>query len=92
MLELPIEVTPDGGDPVRVVATSRDIRQWEKVNKEFSFTNMASVRMTDFYGIAWKACVRQGVFTGALADFESTHDLDILNDEEEETDPTPPAR
>lgn len=88
MIELPIEVTPEGGDPIRVVATSRDVRAWEKVCKEFAFTNAASLAMRDIYGIAYKACVRQKIFTGSIADFEAIHDLDVLDDEVEEVDPT----
>lgn len=91
MLELPIEVTPDGGDPMRVVATSRDIRQWEKVSKTFAFSNMAELKMTDVYGIAYQACRRQKVFNGTLAEFEDQHDLDLLDDQAAEVDPTQPA-
>lgn len=91
MIELPIEVTAEGGEPVRVVATSRDIRQWERTSKDFSFSNAASLRMSDLYGIAYHACRRQKVFAGTLADFETEHDLDVLSDEVADVDPTQPA-
>lgn len=94
MIELPIEVTPDGGEPFRVVATSRDIRQWERVHKGFVFANMASLSMTDLYGIAYWACKRRDLYAGTLAEFETGHDLDAMDDEAEEADepdPTPAA-
>lgn len=91
MIELPIEVTPEGGEPLRVVATSRDIRQWEKMTKDFSFSNAGNLRMGDIYGIAYQACRRQKIFAGTLVDFEAEHDLDVLNEEVEEVDPTRPV-
>lgn len=91
MIELPIEVTPDDGETYKVTVTSRDIRQLEKVNKNFAFTNAAALRMTDIYWLAWNAACRKGQYDGSLANFESTCDLDVLADEEEEVDPTRPA-
>lgn len=89
MLTFPIEVTPDGGDPYKVVATSRDVRQWERTTKGASLASLQSdMKMTDVYAIAFHAAKRLGHYQGTLADFESTCDLDVLNDEVQEVDPT----
>lgn len=84
------KVTPDGGEPFEVHAGSRDVLQWEKTTKGASFGNLADgLKLTDMYKIAHIAAKRQGLYTGSLADFETSVELDF--DETEEPDPTRPA-
>jgi len=84
-------VRPDGGEPYKVTATSRDIHQWERTNRGASFNLlMADMHMVDLYKVAFIASRRQGLFTGTEKDF--TEQVDIVADESEEMDPTQPAQ
>jgi hypothetical protein len=83
------KITPDGGEPFTVTATSRDIHTWEKVTKGVTFAGlMESMSMVHMYSIAYFASKRRGLFDGSAKDFESTCDLTPEGDEA--PDPTNP--
>lgn len=85
-------ITPDGGTPFTVTATSRDIAQWEKTTKDASLHQLQEkMRMTDLYKICWIAARRQlpDYVPTVLADFETGFDLEM--DEDEPADPSPSA-
>jgi hypothetical protein len=79
------EITPDGGDPYRLVAQSRDVLAWEKSGPGRSFSKLAeSLSMRDLYALAHLAARRQGYFAGGLAEWEQQVDLMPADDEDEE--------
>jgi len=87
-------VTPDDGDPYDVTAGSRDVLRWERTTKGKtvgSLSDAATLRMEDLFKLAWVASTRFGLYTGSLADFESTVDVEMKDDEDEGPDPTPPT-
>lgn len=79
---------PDDGAEFEVVATSRDIVVWEKTAQGRNFSSLAAAAMSDFYGIAYIAARRQGLFEGTRKDFDASVDLDV--EEDDEPDPTQP--
>lgn len=86
------KVSPDGEQPYTVVATTRDIARWEKTTKGASMRQLeAEYRVTDLYAVAYHAAVRHGLFDGKLADFQDSADLEVIDGEDGEGDPTPPA-
>lgn len=86
------EVTPDGGDPYRVSTASRDVLQWERTTKGASLSDLlARPNMTDLYKLAWLASKREGHFGGTVKDFEDRCELELVDAEDEEPDPTQPA-
>jgi hypothetical protein len=83
-------ITPDGGDKFEVTAGTRDVLKWERTTKGASLGQLKEgVKLGDLYKIAHIAAVRQQQFTGSLADFEDTCELEF--EEEDEPDPTQPA-
>lgn len=86
---------PDDGKPFAVTATSRDILRWEKAKPGRSITQLVGgePRMADAYSLAHTAAVRAGDFTGSLAQFEDSVDLDGREPEEQadEEGPTQPG-
>jgi hypothetical protein len=91
---LRLKIMPDDGDSFEIVATTRDIAKWEKTTKGATFAGFqADQKITDLYKIAWFACQRQGVnyVADSLASFEAGVDLDVLDDEDAEPDPTQSA-
>lgn len=89
---LHLKIMPEDGDAFEVTATTRDIAKWEKTTKGATFASFQSEqKISDLYKIAFYACTRKGLYSGALADFENGVDLDILDDEDEGSDPTPSA-
>jgi hypothetical protein len=87
-------VTPDGGDPYEVKATSRDVLVWERTNraKKVFSTLMEQLSMVDLYHLCWIACRRLGLFSGDLATFEQTCEVNPDTEEEQEgPDPTQPV-
>ncbi len=82
-------IRPDEGEAFKVVATSRDIVVWEKTAGGRTFSDLARASMSDFYGIAFIAARRQGLFEGPRKDFDATVDLEV--EEDEEPDPTQPV-
>ncbi len=81
-------VRPDDGEEFRVTATSRDIVVWEKTAQGRTFADLAKAAMSDFYGSAYIAARRQGLFEGTRKDFDASVDLDV--EEDDEPDPTQP--
>lgn len=84
-------VRPDGRDEFEVKAGTRDVVFWEKTTKGASLSTLQEgLRLTDLYKIAWIAAKRQSLFAGSLDEFETTCELEF--EEEEQPDPTRPAR
>lgn len=89
---LNFRVMPDGGEPYEVTATTRDILKWERTTKGASFHGLQrDMHIADLYRCAYYAAQRLGLFAGSAVAFEDTCDIDILDDQEEEPDPTQPA-
>lgn len=83
-------VTPDGGEKFEVTAGTRDVLRWEKTTKGASLAQLKEgVTLGALYRIAHIAAVRQQLFTGSLAEFEESCELEF--EEEDEPDPTKPA-
>lgn len=86
-LQVTFDIAPDGRDPFRLVATSRDISNWERALKGRKFSESGTI--WQFEEIAHTACIRQGVWHGSLDEFRAQCDIDvILPSEDEEPDPT----
>lgn len=89
------DITPDGGRRQRVVATSRDVLQWERRNKGASASALSSdTKMTDLYKIAYLAAVRIGLWTESEAEFMDSVDIEAVDDDDDgdgDADPTRPA-
>ena len=84
-------VNTDDGETFEAKATSRDVVMWEKTGKGRSLGRLAeSPTMGDLYSLAHVACRRLGKFTGDLAAFEETVDLEF--EEDGAADPTRRAR
>lgn len=85
------DILPDDDEPYRIVATSRDIAWWERTNKGASFAKLQEdMHMVDLYKIAWRAATRLGMFAGSEKEFADSCDLKQEDDDEGESDPTPP--
>lgn len=86
-------VRPDAGEEYELKATSRDVYVWERTGKGRTLRGfLESVSMASCYELAHIAARRQQTFTGTLAEFADTHDLDFREDEQDgEPDPTRPA-
>lgn len=83
-------VSPDGGAPFTVRATSRDIVVWEKTTAGGrNFSSLAEASMTDFYGIAYVASRRQGLTDLDRRSWDDGVDIEDIS-EDAEPDPTPP--
>lgn len=83
-------VRPDDSAEFTVTATSRDVVTWEKTTPGRSFSHLREAAMTDFYGIAFVAAKRAGLWDGDRKSFESGVDLKIVEDDDE-PDPTQSA-
>ena len=88
------KIKPDEGEPFDLEATARDVLVWEKTSKTHrTFAQLVRDQsMVDLYRIAHIAARRLGMFTGDLPAFESTCDLEQLEEEESSADPTRPAQ
>lgn len=85
------KVTPDEGDEYEVTATSRDVYVFEKTHKGKSFNGvMTDMHMTDLYALAHIASRRQQLYTGSLDEFAKTCDIDPINSDDDDPDPTQP--
>jgi hypothetical protein len=87
------KVTPDGGDPYELVATSRDVYVWEKKGKDRTFFSlMKSMSMVSLYELCHVAAKRQQTFSGTLDEFVESHTLEIESSDDEldvnDLDPT----
>lgn len=93
-----LTVKPDDDDEYEVTAGARDVLVWERATKGSFSKLMDDLHMVDLYKLAHIASVRQGLYEGKLADFETGCELDILDEdgdvdvEQDDVDPTPPAR
>lgn len=88
-------VKPEGGEPYELVATSRDVFTWERTNRtNHVFADLAEHQsMRDMYEVAHCAAQRLGLFTGTLADFQDTCDLEEMEgNAQTAVDPTQPAQ
>lgn len=84
-------LTPDVGEPYEVRASGRDIYVWETRYPDKTVSGLwARLAMVDLYTLAHTAAQRQGLFTGSLNDFVTTHEIDFDTDESA-ADPFPPA-
>jgi hypothetical protein len=81
-------VNPDGADPYRAEAKSRDVIVWERAGRGRSLSKLAEApRMEDMYSLAHTAVRRLALFTGSLPEFEATCDLTF-----EVAEPSDPTR
>lgn len=86
------KISPDGGTPYEVVATSRDIARWEKLTKGATMKRLETeYRIIDLYAVAYHAAVRHEQYQGTLAEFQDSADLELLDGDDDESDPTRPA-
>lgn len=87
-----LKVTPDEGDPYELTATTRDIAKWERINRGASLAGLQSnMHASDLYEIAFHSATRQGLYEGTMVAFRDGADLDVLDDEDGEPDPTKTA-
>jgi hypothetical protein len=84
------KVTPDSGEPYDLTVKSRDIVFWEKIDRNHTVTRLENdPRITDIYSVTHVAAKRQGKFSGTLAEWEISVDLDSV--EEAPSDPIQPG-
>jgi hypothetical protein len=87
-----LKVTPDGEEPYTVTATSRDVLLWEKSTKDKSFVDLVQApTLVDLYRVAHIASHRQGLFAGNYATFEQTCEVNGIDEDDPEPDPTQSA-
>lgn len=89
MMDLRVEPI-DGSEPYDLKVKSRDILAWEKVTKGMTFAKLQEeLNMRHVYNLAWRAAKRTGKFDDDLAAFEELHDVEFLDDDEDDgSDPT----
>ncbi len=79
-LEFTFDITPtEGGDTFRLIAKSRVLGQWEREFRGRSLAGLDKIKVNDIEEIAYIAAKRDRGYTGNLADFRETHDVDILS-------------
>lgn len=85
-----LKVTPEGGETYDLTIKSRDILAWERVTKGMTFAKLQQeLNMAHVYNLAWRAASRTRVFSGTLAEFEESHDIDIVEGDDEDGGPRP---
>lgn len=87
-------VTPDSGEPYDLTVKSRDIVFWEKIDRTHTVTRLEhEPRITDIYSVTHVAAKRQGFFSGTLAEWETSVDLEEPTTQPvaEPADPTQPG-
>lgn len=85
-----LKVMPDDGEAFDLTATTRDIAKWERITKGASFAGLQNdMKITNVYQVSHIAAVRLGLFSGTLAEWQESVDLDILDSDE--PDPTQSA-
>lgn len=89
-------VTPDGGEPYRLMIGYRDALAWERTSKKTATQFMLEQSAADTYRLAHLAARRKGMFTGELTEFEQTCEVepgwpksDKYADDEDEQPATP---
>ncbi|MDG4821279.1 hypothetical protein O7635_05355 [Asanoa sp. WMMD1127] len=94
-----VEVTPDNGEPFIVLATSRDVRAWERVQpltangRTMTWAHverLGGMPAEAMYGIAYQAAKRAGKFNGTEDEFTATTDVDLVA-MDAQPDPTSPG-
>lgn len=83
-------IAPDLAEKYEVVATSRDVLNWERTTKGGSMKQlMEELHLSDLYKVAHFAAKRLSLTTETLKEFEANNDLEF---ETEEVDPTQSAQ
>lgn len=79
------EIVPDGSEPFRVTATSRDVSNWERSFKGASIAALEhNARLADFEAIAHFAAIRQGHLNNcSLNEFRQRCDFELIADEDD---------
>ena len=80
------KIIPDGGEPFEVSAKSRDIVQWERRFRSNLGRLQQTMSMSGLTELAFVAAQRQGLFQGDYKSFEDSVDLDLLGDDEDESE------
>lgn len=88
-----LKVSPDGAEPYELEVASRDVVAWEKAGKGRAYSEFAErLRMSDVFSLAHLAARRAGRFDGSLELFETTCDVEMVDDAvDDEPDPSRPA-
>ncbi|PWW50266.1 hypothetical protein [Actinokineospora spheciospongiae] len=87
-----LHVVPDEGEPYNLHITSRDIMAWERVTKGMTFAKLQeNMSFTHLYNLAHRAASRSGKFSGTRDEFEASADLDIMEEDDEESDSADPT-
>ena len=80
-------VTPDGGAPYEIKASTRDVLMWEETGRDRSMAGLLSdMHLADIYRIAHIAARRQGLFDGNAQQFKDTCDINVKKVLEDATD------
>lgn len=90
-----VEIRPDGGGPFEVEVTTRDALKWERGRKGRSISRFSEApTVDDLYSLTFVAVQRDGRFSGDIREFEESCDLERRDDtdDDDEADPTQPAR
>lgn len=89
-----LRIVPDDGTPYLVTATARDILVWEKTSKDKkSFQDLVrDPKLEDLYRVAHLASWRQGLYTGTLAEFEKSVEVEGVTDDDLEDDAPDPTQ
>ncbi len=84
-------VTPDSGESYDLTVKSRDVVMWEKIDRNHTITRLETQPcMADLYSVTHVAARRQGLFHGPLAEWETSVDLEPVENEHA-SDPTQPG-
>lgn len=87
------DVTPDEGEAYQLEAGSRDVLAWERAGRGRSFSELGNnLSMIGLYGLSYHAAVRQGRFSGTLAEWEQSVDLMPVAADDEDGDELDPTR
>jgi hypothetical protein len=89
MIEL--RVLPDDGEPYNVIARGRQILTWEQTSRHNTLLRLNEApTMPDLYFLAHLVAVKEGKFSGSLAEFTTSVDIEPVPGVDEI--PTRPAR
>lgn len=86
-----IKIRPDGGDEYELEVEARDALMWEKTSRDNAsiIDYLRHPSMTELYRLAHLCAKRRQQFTGSLKEFEDSHDVVIVNVDEDENEPDP---
>jgi hypothetical protein len=89
MIEL--RVLPDDGEPYNVTARGRQILTWEQTSRNNTLLRLNEApTMPDLYFLAHLVAVKEGKFSGSLAEFTAAVDIEPVPGVDEI--PTRPVR